>query len=34
MKGDYDVLTTFSESEVLDLFEKMKQTLRAIEQLL
>lgn len=34
MKGDYDVLTTFSESEVLDLFEKMKHTLRAIEQLL
>ncbi|GAK61729.1 UPF0332 protein TM_1000 [Candidatus Vecturithrix granuli] len=34
MKGDYDVLTTFSESEVRDLFEKMKHTLRAIEQLL
>jgi uncharacterized protein (UPF0332 family) len=34
LKGDYDVLTTFSEQEVRDLFEKMQQTLQAIEQLL
>ena len=34
MKGDYEILTSFSESEVADLFEKMKDTLRAIEQLL
>ena len=34
MKGDYDVMTTFSEHEVNDLFDKMKQALQAIEQLL
>jgi hypothetical protein len=34
LKGDYDVLTTFSEQEVRDLFEKMQRTLRAIEHLL
>lgn len=34
MSGDYDVLTHFSESEVNDLFEKMKETLREIEKLL
>jgi len=34
MKGDYEVLTSFSESDVTDLFDKMKDTLRALEQLL
>lgn len=34
MKGDYEILTSFSESEVADLFDKMKETLQAIEELL
>jgi uncharacterized protein (UPF0332 family) len=34
MKGDYEVLTSFSESDVTDLFDKMKKTLRALEKLL
>ncbi len=34
MKGDYEVLTSFSESDVTDLFDKMKKTLRALENLL
>ena len=34
MSSDYDVLTSFSENEVNDLSEKMKETLREIEKLL
>lgn len=34
MKGDYEAIGNFSKSEVDDLLKKMKETLRAIEQLI